>query len=94
MLNGAAELLCALRCAPSEHAVAAAHERGCKVLTAAVIAGVLTRPAWPASAEASTCAAILHHFKEPVMVVEGKQQYLFDERGRRYLDVRRFLTAL
>ena len=33
-------------------------------------------------------AANLHHFKEPVMIVEGKQQYLFDERGRRYLDVR------
>lgn len=28
------------------------------------------------------------HFKEPVMIVEGRMQYLFDERGRRYLDVR------
>lgn len=27
------------------------------------------------------------HFKEPVMIVEGKMQYLFDERGKRYLDV-------
>ena len=26
------------------------------------------------------------HFKEPVMIVEGKMQYLFDERGRRFLD--------
>ncbi|KAG2499884.1 hypothetical protein HYH03_002173 [Edaphochlamys debaryana] len=26
------------------------------------------------------------HFKKPVMIVEGKMQYLFDERGRRYLD--------
>ncbi|GBF91019.1 hypothetical protein Rsub_03874 [Raphidocelis subcapitata] len=26
------------------------------------------------------------HFKRPVMIVEGKQQYLFDERGRRFLD--------
>lgn len=29
------------------------------------------------------------HFKEPVMIVEGKMQYLFDEKGRRYLDVSR-----
>lgn len=27
------------------------------------------------------------HFKSPVMIVEGKMQYLYDERGRRYLDV-------
>ncbi|MEW5317287.1 MAG: hypothetical protein WDW38_008598 [Sanguina aurantia] len=26
------------------------------------------------------------HFKKPVMIVEGKMQYLFDETGRRYLD--------
>ncbi|KAF5829561.1 alanine-glyoxylate transaminase [Dunaliella salina] len=26
------------------------------------------------------------HFKRPVMIVEGKMQYLFDEKGRRYLD--------
>lgn len=25
------------------------------------------------------------------MIVEGKMQYLFDERGRRYLDVRPFI---
>jgi acetylornithine/succinyldiaminopimelate/putrescine aminotransferase len=27
-------------------------------------------------------------YREPVMITEGKMQYLFDERGRRYLDVR------
>jgi len=26
-------------------------------------------------------------YKKPVMIVEGKQQYLFDETGRRYLDM-------
>mmetsp|Transcript_8104 Transcript_8104/g.19398 ORF Transcript_8104/g.19398 Transcript_8104/m.19398 type:complete len:388 (+) Transcript_8104:243-1406(+) len=26
------------------------------------------------------------HFKEPVLIVEGKMQYLFDEKGKRYLD--------
>lgn len=26
------------------------------------------------------------HFRKPVMIVEGKMQYLFDEKGRRYLD--------
>lgn len=30
--------------------------------------------------------AMFHHFKEPVMITEGKMQYLFDETGRRYLD--------
>ena len=55
--------------------------------------GSIPRSAWHASAQASACAAILHHFKEPVMVVEGKQQYLFDERGRRYLDVCLLLTS-
>ena len=34
-----------------------------------------------------TTAALFHHFKEPIMLVEGKQQWLFDETGRRYLDV-------
>lgn len=33
-------------------------------------------------------AALFHHFKDPLMVVEGKMQYLYDETGRRYLDVR------
>lgn len=30
--------------------------------------------------------AMFLHFKKPVMIVEGKMQYLFDETGRRYLD--------
>ncbi|KAK9805667.1 hypothetical protein WJX72_010896 [[Myrmecia] bisecta] len=30
--------------------------------------------------------AIFHHFKDPVMIVEGRMQYLFDETGRRFLD--------
>ena len=29
---------------------------------------------------------IFHYYEKPVMIVEGKQQYLFDETGRRYLD--------
>ncbi|CAL8465278.1 g4813 [Coccomyxa elongata] len=30
--------------------------------------------------------ALFHHFKDPIMITEGKMQYLYDERGRRYLD--------
>jgi alanine-glyoxylate transaminase / (R)-3-amino-2-methylpropionate-pyruvate transaminase len=30
--------------------------------------------------------AIFHYYKKPLMIVEGKQQWLFDETGRRYLD--------
>ncbi|MFO0840585.1 MAG: aspartate aminotransferase family protein [Phycisphaerae bacterium] len=30
--------------------------------------------------------AIFHIYKEPLMIVEGHMQYLFDETGRRYLD--------
>ncbi len=30
--------------------------------------------------------AIFHYYKKPLMIVEGKGQYLFDETGRRYLD--------
>ena len=30
--------------------------------------------------------AIFHYYKKPIMIVEGKRQYLFDEKGRRYLD--------
>ena len=26
------------------------------------------------------------YYKKPLMIVEGKAQYVFDERGRRYLD--------
>lgn len=29
---------------------------------------------------------IFHYYKKPVMIVEGKGQYLYDETGRRYLD--------
>lgn len=32
-------------------------------------------------------AGLFHHFREPVMITEGKMQYLYDEEGRRYLDV-------
>ena len=30
--------------------------------------------------------AIFHYYKRPLMIVEGKGQWLFDESGRRYLD--------
>ena len=30
--------------------------------------------------------AIFHYYKKPLMIVEGKGQWLFDETGRRYLD--------
>jgi alanine-glyoxylate transaminase/(R)-3-amino-2-methylpropionate-pyruvate transaminase len=30
--------------------------------------------------------AIFHYYKKPIMVVEGRGQWLFDEKGRRYLD--------
>ncbi len=30
--------------------------------------------------------AIFHYYKKPIMIVEGKGQWLFDEKGRRYLD--------
>src|SRR5437879_12822881 len=30
--------------------------------------------------------ALFLYYKKPVMFVEGKGQYLFDEKGRRYLD--------
>jgi len=29
---------------------------------------------------------IFHYYKRPIMIVEGKGQWLFDEKGRRYLD--------
>jgi alanine-glyoxylate transaminase/(R)-3-amino-2-methylpropionate-pyruvate transaminase len=29
---------------------------------------------------------IFHYYKNPLMIVEGKGQWLFDEKGRRYLD--------
>jgi alanine-glyoxylate transaminase/(R)-3-amino-2-methylpropionate-pyruvate transaminase len=30
--------------------------------------------------------AIFHYYKQPLMIAEGRGQYVFDERGRRYLD--------
>ena len=30
--------------------------------------------------------SIFHYYQNPIMIVEGKGQYLFDETGRRYLD--------
>ena len=30
--------------------------------------------------------AIFHYYKKPVAIVEGKAQYLYDDKGRRYLD--------
>jgi alanine-glyoxylate transaminase / (R)-3-amino-2-methylpropionate-pyruvate transaminase len=30
--------------------------------------------------------AIFHFYKKPIMIVEGRGQWLFDEKGRRYLD--------
>ena len=30
--------------------------------------------------------ALITYYKDPVMIVEGKMQWLFDEKGRRYLD--------
>jgi alanine-glyoxylate transaminase/(R)-3-amino-2-methylpropionate-pyruvate transaminase len=36
--------------------------------------------------KAAVNPALFHYYKEPVMIVEGKGQYLYDETGRRYLD--------
>ena len=30
--------------------------------------------------------AIFHYYQKPLMIVEGRGQWLFDEKGRRYLD--------
>src|SRR5437868_12403237 len=30
--------------------------------------------------------ALFLYYKKPIMFVEGKGQYIFDEKGRRYLD--------
>jgi len=30
--------------------------------------------------------AIFHYYKKPILIVEGRGQWLFDEKGRRYLD--------
>ena len=34
--------------------------------------------------------ALFHYYSKPLMLVEGKGQYVYDELGRRYLDVRHF----
>ena len=47
----------------------------------------------PALPPSPLCTALSLHFKKPLMIVEGKQQYLFDEKGRRYLDVRKALEG-
>ena len=31
--------------------------------------------------------AVFTLYREPLMIVEGKMQYVFDETGRRYLDL-------
>lgn len=36
--------------------------------------------------KAAVNPALFHYYKEPIMIVEGKGQYLYDETGRRYLD--------
>ncbi len=36
--------------------------------------------------KAHVSPAIFHYYKKPLMIVEGKGQWLFDETGRRYLD--------
>ena len=30
--------------------------------------------------------ALFHYYRKPIMIVEGRGQWLFDEKGRRYLD--------
>ena len=30
--------------------------------------------------------SLFHYYRKPLMLVEGAMQYLFDEKGRRYLD--------
>ncbi|VAX41111.1 Aminotransferase, class III, partial [hydrothermal vent metagenome] len=39
-----------------------------------------------AARKAHLSPGILTYYKDPVMIVEGKMQYLYDEMGRRYLD--------
>ncbi|MBE7158860.1 MAG: aminotransferase class III-fold pyridoxal phosphate-dependent enzyme, partial [Rhodospirillales bacterium] len=29
---------------------------------------------------------LFHYYQKPILLVEGKAQYLYDETGRRYLD--------
>ena len=44
--------------------------------------------------DAHACAALFHHFKDPIMITQGKMQYLYDDKGRRYLDVSTLPPAL
>ena len=32
------------------------------------------------------CPGVIRYYREPLMIVEGKMQYVFDEKGKRYLD--------
>ncbi len=53
------------------------------------------RPHGGGALTACAPAALSLHFKKPLMIVEGKMQYLFDEKGRRYLDVRKgYITTM
>lgn len=36
--------------------------------------------------QAHVSPGIFHYYKKPIAIVEGKGQYLFDDKGRRYLD--------
>ncbi|MEK7952445.1 aspartate aminotransferase family protein [Luteolibacter soli] len=36
--------------------------------------------------QAYVSPGIFHYYKKPIAIVEGKRQYLFDDKGRRYLD--------
>lgn len=36
--------------------------------------------------QAHVSPGIFHYYKKPIAIVEGKRQYLFDDKGRRYLD--------
>lgn len=33
------------------------------------------------------CPALVPYYKKPVMIVRGKQQYLYDHENRQYLDL-------
>ncbi len=63
------------------------HAAACHLVCS--VQGLKVTLAHPVSLTAArSVAALFHHFKDPIMITEGKMQYLFDERGRRYLDVR------
>lgn len=54
-----------------------------------------TPPAWDgpsydevlATRKAAANPGIFHYYKDPLMIVDGHMQWLFDETGRRYLDM-------